>query len=115
MIWNPVEARKFLDNSPLVEYLDERDKLVAYKTTTGNELALIEENAKKVSVYVSRYPNYMPDVLLDGSYKPTTEKKGRHSNLELITESLGFNHQAFKLNITSKSGFDLFLSWYQYA
>lgn len=115
MAWNPPEARAYLDASPLVTFIGERDKLSGFALKSGRELALIEENEKKVSIYLSCVPQNMPDVVPDGVYPPSASKTGRHSNLELITKTLGFKHQAFKVAVQSRAGLALLLSWYQYA
>ncbi|QBQ53079.1 hypothetical protein [Nitrosococcus wardiae] len=115
MAWNPHKARECLDGSALVSFIDERDKLSAFRLRSGREIALLEENERKVSVYLSCIPQHMPDVVPDGTYTPTASKIGRHSNLELITKTLGFNHHAFKVTILSQDGLERLLAWYQYA
>jgi hypothetical protein len=76
---------------------------------------LLTENLSKVSVYVSTFPRHMDEVKLTTSYAPTTKRSGRHSNLEHMTQTLGFAHAAFLLNVTTDEGFQKFLNWYQYA
>ncbi len=115
MVWNPVQARSQLNKSKLICLIDERDKLSAFKTNSGRELALIEENKTKVSIYLSRVPYHMPDVVLDNRYEPNGTKMGRHSNLALITKTLGFEYAAFKVHVKSEVALDRLLNWYQYA
>lgn len=115
MTWNPTQARTLLNISPLVCFIDERNKLSSFKTKSGQELALIEENSFKVSIYLSRIPYHMPMVTLDGIYEPNAYKKGRHSNLALITETLGFEYKAFKAHVKSEAALECLLEWYQYA
>jgi hypothetical protein len=115
MSWNPKEARKLLNNSSLTTYLDEKDKLVSYKMISGRELALIEENKFKVSLYVEIVPSELADVMLTKTYEPAKNKRGRHSNLELITSKLGFNNEAYLLHVKSETGLINLLDWYQRA
>jgi hypothetical protein len=115
MSWNPIEARKLLDKSSLTTYLNEKDKLVSYKMLSGKELALIEENKFKVSIYVEIAPLGLDDVILTKTYTPTRNKRGRHSNLELITSKLGFSNEAHLLHVKSETGLIDLLDWYQSA
>lgn len=115
MSWNPVEARKCLNASPLVEFIREVDKLAAFKFRSGRELVLIKENTNKVSLYLSVAPQNMPDVILDGVYPPSSKRVGRHANLASLTQTLGFKHHAFKVEVKSAAGLALLLAWYQYA
>ena len=115
MSWNPKEARKLLDKSSLTTSLDEMDKLVSYKMLSGRELALIEENKFKVSIYVEISPSELDDVMLTRTYEQTKNKRGRHSNLEVITHKLGFNNEAHLLHVKSETGLINLLDWYQGA
>lgn len=113
--WNPIRARFILDNSPLLTFIDESQKLSAFRTKAGRELALNEENSSKVSVYISRAPYHMPDVKRDADYEPNLGKRGRNSNLESITETLGFKQKVHRVHVESEEGLKLLLAWYQYA
>lgn len=115
MAWNPIQARSLLDSSLLVSFISERDKLSAFKTKSGRELALIEENSSKVSIYLTRIPYHMPMIKPDGVYGTNADKRGRHSNLALITETLGFEHKAYKVHVESEVALERLLAWYQYA
>lgn len=115
MTWNPSQARTLLDSNPLLNLSDEKKKLSAFKLNSGRELALIEENKSKVSIYLSCAPLHMPDVFLDETYEPSSSKKGRHSNLALITESLGFEHKVYKVHVKSDIALKRLIEWYQYA
>ncbi|WP_064608963.1 hypothetical protein [Photobacterium sp. J15] len=115
MSWDPKKARNLLDKSSLTTYLNEMDKLVSYKMLSGRELALIEENKFKVSIYVEIAPSELDDVILTKTYEPTKNKRGRHSNLELITSKLGFNNEAHLLHVQSETGLINLLDWYQRA
>lgn len=112
---DPVIARIMLDDASNVEEIGQRDKLVAFRMPSGRELALIEENAKKVSVYTEVYPKHMPDVVCEKTYPAVTTRQGRHSNLELITNNLGFSDRAHRLHLKTEESLERFLTWYQYA
>ena len=115
MAWDPKTARKALETSPLVSFVDERDKLSSYKLPNGRELALIEENEKKVSVYLFPAPLNLPNAVLEKHYPPTTSNSGRHSNLQLITSTLGFNSDACRMHVKDEKAMENLLHWYQYA
>jgi len=115
MTWDPTAARTLLNGSSIVKFQDELSKLSVFKFDSKREIALLEENKFKVSIYLSCAPCNMPDVVIDEEYHPTSEKSGRHSNLQVITQTLGFGHKAFKVEVKSMSGLVKLLEWYQYA
>ena len=112
---NPIEARIILNSSIDTTFIDERDKLSSFKMQSGRELALIEENKQKVSLYVEVYPCFMPEVIVEEEYIPQPKNVGRHSNLYYITSKLGFGNRDYRLHIKTKEGLELFLNWYKYA
>lgn len=115
MTWDPKAARKFLDSSPITSFVDERDKLSNFRLPNGRELALIEENSKKVSVYVFPAPENLPNAILEERYPPTAGTTGRHSNLQSITSTLGFRSEACRMHIKDQKALEDLLHWYKYA
>ena len=115
MIWNPTKARSLLGKSHLLTFIAERDKLSAFQFSSGRELALNEENTSKVSIYLSRVPYHMPMVTPDGIYEPNADRRGRHSNLQFITKTLGFNHKIYKVHVESEAALEHLIGWYQFA
>ena len=112
---DPKEARRILNSSTETTFIDERDKLSSFKMESGRELALIEENKQKVSLYVEVYPCFMPEVIVEEEYIPQPKNVGRHSNLHYITSKLGFENRAYRLHIKTEEVLELFLNWYKYA
>jgi hypothetical protein len=115
MAWDPKAARTALDSSHLAKFVDERDKLSNFRLPNGREIALIEENAKKVSVYIFPAPHHLPNAVVEEHYPPTTTSSGRHSNLQLITSTLGYNSDAYRIHLKDQKSLDELLYWYQYA
>jgi hypothetical protein len=115
MSWNPSKAEEILATNPLVELLGKTDKILAYKFDSSRELALSIQNKTKVSVNVSAYPENLPGIVLSATYPPTKEKEGRHSNLESLTKTLGYENKAYMLEVQSMESMNKLLHWYQYA
>lgn len=115
MTWNPVAARKRLEASSLACFKGELEKLSAWMMPSGRELALSEENKRKVTIYLSRAPRHLPGVAVEHTYLPSLVNAGRHSNLQLITDTLGCTHKAHRLSVESLEAFERLLLWYQYA
>lgn len=112
---NPTVARKILESSPVVIFRDEREKLSCFQTSSGRELALIEENKSKVSVYLEVYPMYLAETVMEKVYEPTSKNEGRHSNLQYISTKLGHSDRIYKMHIQSEEALEKLLHWYQYA
>jgi len=115
MSWSPVVAKKVLLANSLVTFSREVDKVSGFVFKSGRELALIQENTKKVSIYVSVAPINMPYVEVDRIYEPTMTKSGRNADVEAVCRTLGYEYQAFSLHIKTSAAFQLLLNWYQYA
>jgi len=115
MAWDPKAARKVLDSSPLTSFVDERDKLSSFRLPSGRELALVEENDKKVSVYLFPAPHNLPNAVLEKHYPPSASNSGRHSNLQLITSTLGFSSDACRVHVKDQEALEALLHWYQHA
>ena len=112
---NPINARRILDTSPIVNFRYEREKLSCFETASRRELALIEENKGKVSIYVEIYPKHLPEAVMEKEYKPTPTNEGRHSNLQYISANLGHSNLVYRMQIQSEDALNKFLHWYQYA
>ncbi len=82
---------------------------------SGRELALAEENKQKVVIYLNRAPLHLPGALVEHTYQPSSVNAGRHSNLQLITDTLGFSYKAHRVKVTSSEALERLLFWYQYA
>jgi hypothetical protein len=115
MTWNPTKAKKILASTSLVKPTRAVKKISGYLFKSGRELILLEENSDKVSVYVAVAPFNMPNVVIEMEYPPTSDKRGRHANIEGVAKSLGFSYRAYRLHIHSELGLEQFIAWYQYA
>lgn len=113
MTWNPSSARDALQRSALTTFIDERKKICSFRLENGREIALLEENSKKVSVYVWPEPIGLPGVKVEKCYAPTATRKGRHSNLELITSTLGFSSRACRVTLVDIHALQALLDWYR--
>ncbi len=115
MTWNPIEARKVLDRSTTCKFIRSVKKISGFSFESTRELVLLEENISKVSIYVSVAPYHMPDVNVEDEYPPTSTKSGRHADIESVSRTLGFKHQAYRLHIKNEAALIIFLEWYKYA
>ena len=112
---SPAVAREILDKSELTKHAGDNENIAVYNFNSGRELALLIENKMKESVYISRYPKNLPDIIHTTSYKPTAEKSGRHSNLNTYTRTLGFEYEPHLIEVKSPTALVKLITWYQYA
>ena len=115
MSWSPIEARKVLDSIPDLTFKRNVKKLAGYELLSGRQLALSEENKVKVTLYISRVPYHLAGVTVEEKYEPTSERTGRHADLEGLVESLGYSSKAYRISISSSISLKDFIHWYKYA
>ncbi|MBY6220853.1 hypothetical protein [Marinobacter nauticus] len=115
MAWNPTEAETFLKDAAHLQHTRAVKKITGFVFSSGRELVLAKENESKVTIYVNAAPEHMPDVIVEKVYEPTSERKGRHADIESVAQSLGYSFRAIRLHVKSRAGLDLLLNWLRYA
>lgn len=115
MAWNPIEAEASLNDSAHLQYTRSVKKIAGFVFSSGRELVLSKENESKVTIYVDAAPEHMPDVVIEKVYEPTSERKGRHADIESVARSLGYSRKAIRLHVKSRAGLELLLNWLRYA